>query len=741
MEISATEINLLCRRISSSLPSGEYSISSIYSIEGGLLLRLRHPTLPEKMIAVSDSATWITTKNLALPEASHFISSIRDKVERQALVGVNQVGNERIARFTLEERRRGSHANLYGEFFAGGNQVLTEPENERGDGIIIDVANPQRFRHRSLVPGEVYSLPPARGVALEKVSNDLLSRLLVAGEERGGAKDEAKEGRTKSPGKVSAIKWFGRTVGTSRKFVEEIFARSGVNPDVPFEHISSKDVQALAGACADLTSELENSDSGYVLIPSGGNNELSIPSPAESPSGQSGEAVQVDVCPIVPLQWKRLEASGRATVLRFGSFGEALDEAYVQSMVYSRRKRASIEARAKSAELASAIHKQELMLEKNAFAAKELREIGAALMRQSYEEPQVTSELLEKIRILGIVEIDEQSPNASLRFVAEPRSFVSRFSGRAMASRLFDEAKRLEENNRKILLVQRELLSEKEDLESRTAEQEERAERRLNTERRAREWFERYRWFLASEGSLVVGGRDSTSNSVIINKYTESRDIVFHADLHGSPFFVLKRGGESRMEGVHTSEEVALEVAQATVSFSRAWKDELGSADAYWVHANQVKKSAPSGEYLPRGSFFVEGKKNFVKHVKVELGVGVLTSTKLKELLNSNADGRTSEDATGAASQERAASPENVRLHAIVLCGPERSISNYCFAFVRVAPGKEKASSIAKRIKQSLISKVKEDELKNISKRLTIDDIIRVLPSGNYKLVSEKQNR
>ena len=38
----------------------------------------------------------------------------------------------------------------------------------------------------------------------------------------------------------------------------------------------------------------------------------------------------------------------------------------------------------------------------------------------------------------------------------------------------------------------------------------------------------------------------------------------------------------------------------------------------------QVSKSAPSGEYLPQGSFMIRGKKNFINPPKLELGFGFL---------------------------------------------------------------------------------------------------------------------
>jgi hypothetical protein len=205
--------------------------------------------------------------------------------------------------------------------------------------------------------------------------------------------------------------------------------------------------------------------------------------------------------------------------------------------------------------------------------------------------------------------------------------------------------------------------------------------------------------------------------------------LVFHADLHGSPFFLLMNARNQISSEQSTSAlEIGIEqeLAQATVSFSRAWKDELGSADAYWVEPGQIKKSAPSGEYLPRGSFFIEGKKNLVKHLRVELCVGLVTD----DVLPSQSP------------RERNLFSDDER-SLVVICGPERAIQGYCLSYVKIAPGKERSSSVARRVKQLLISKIKEEQaaLKGAAKKIPIDDIIRTLPSGSFKIVSEKQNR
>ena len=53
-------------------------------------------------------------------------------------------------------------------------------------------------------------------------------------------------------------------------------------------------------------------------------------------------------------------------------------------------------------------------------------------------------------------------------------------------------------------------------------------------------WYEKFRWFHASNGMLVIGGRDATSNETIVKNHMDADDLVFHTDMAGSPFFVIK---------------------------------------------------------------------------------------------------------------------------------------------------------------------------------------------------------
>ena len=133
-----------------------------------------------------------------------------------------------------------------------------------------------------------------------------------------------------------------------------------------------------------------------------------------------------------------------------------------------------------------------------------------------------------------------------------------------------------------------------------------------------KEWFEKFRWFISSDGYLVVAGKDAVSNEVLVKKHVEKNDPVFHADVTGSPFVVIKT------EGKTPSEQVLREAGEFAASFSRGWREGMGSADVYWVKPDQLSKTGPSGEYVAHGAFAVLGKRNWMRGLPLKVAVGVI---------------------------------------------------------------------------------------------------------------------
>ena len=124
-------------------------------------------------------------------------------------------------------------------------------------------------------------------------------------------------------------------------------------------------------------------------------------------------------------------------------------------------------------------------------------------------------------------------------------------------------------------------------------------------ERKKKEWFEKFRWFLSSDDFLVIGGRDATTNEIVIKKHTDKNDLVFHTELAGSPFVIIKN-----IENKNIPEQTIKEAAEFCASFSKSWKSGRTTAELYHINPDQVTKEAPAGlAALAKGSFMINGKR------------------------------------------------------------------------------------------------------------------------------------
>lgn len=208
---------------------------------------------------------------------------------------------------------------------------------------------------------------------------------------------------------------------------------------------------------------------------------------------------------------------------------------------------------------------------------------------------------------------------------------------------------------------------------------------------RKREWFERFRWFITSEGFLAIGGRNAQMNEEIVSKYLESKDLFFHTQSPGAPAVVLKRGQEA-------GEKSLIETAQFAAIYSSLWKQGMHSGEVYYVTPEQVKRSAKAGEYLPRGSFYIVGKRNYIT-VELKCAIGVDLS--------------------------------NLR----VMGGPVDAISKYCDHYVILEIGDKDLNEIAVEIAKTLVERAREDEKHVVKAVATPDEIAKFLPPGRSRIV------
>jgi predicted ribosome quality control (RQC) complex YloA/Tae2 family protein len=194
--------------------------------------------------------------------------------------------------------------------------------------------------------------------------------------------------------------------------------------------------------------------------------------------------------------------------------------------------------------------------------------------------------------------------------------------------------------------------------------------------RREKRWYEAFRWFISSDDLLVIGGRDATSNEVLIKKHLSQNDKVFHANISGAPFFIIKEGDESL-------EKTLKEAAEAAAAYSKAWSRGLGSVDVYNISPSQVSKTPPSGEYLPKGAFMIYGEKKWDKNITLKVAVGEYEDS--------------------------------------VIGGPVSAIASKTKKYVVIEPGDMGQGTLAKKIREKL----------GVG---NIDEIQRFLPAGGGKI-------
>ncbi|GAH40436.1 unnamed protein product, partial [marine sediment metagenome] len=86
--------------------------------------------------------------------------------------------------------------------------------------------------------------------------------------------------------------------------------------------------------------------------------------------------------------------------------------------------------------------------------------------------------------------------------------------------------------------------------------------KRKEVKREKEEWYERFRWFETSDGFLVIGGKDATTNEIVVKKYMDVNDLFFHTQAEGAPAVIAKTAGKDVFDAS------LREIAQFAASYS-----------------------------------------------------------------------------------------------------------------------------------------------------------------------------
>ena len=634
MTLAGIELRYLVEEITKGIK--DYYVSNIYGItRNSVLFKLHHPEKTDILLMFSTFGLWTTGIKIDQIEENRLIKRLRNDLLRAKITSIKQIGSERIVYVTFTGFDQ--EFVLVGEFFSEGNIILCNKEMK-----ILSLLHSIDVRHRKLGVGLTYVSPPSSGLDLFDVTRDDIEQIRTV--------------------QTAVVRWVGRTLGLPTKYAEEITKIAGIDPQVIGNTLSEEQVGKIFQATRNLIDKVV-----------GGNHEPYI---VHNEKG-------ADVIPVP------LGNVSEENCTKVPSFMKGLDLLFSENLLEQGKSSQSTTANEKIAELEHKLEEQNKAISLVKERANGISSVAKALQGiassgvTSIEDPKIVSLLaqygsaLRKEAGIPLISIGDE------KIKVNPQSSIQ-----AIASVLFNESKK---QLRAIDTIESERKKTEKNLETFRKQASIARESVVFTVQKKKEWFERYRWFFTSDNLLAIGGRDASSNSSVIRKHLDKNDKVFHAEIVGSPFFVLKNEAEDKVSSV-------TEVAQATVCFSRAWREGLYGLNAYWVRPDQIKTAAPSGQFIAKGSFVIEGTRNFVQVSSLQLSVGLYEKN------------------------------DNYSL----MCGPPSAVKKKCIYFVTIEPTGQEMTEIAKKIKLEFL---KFEEKKEVIKSINIDDFIRALPAGDSHII------
>jgi len=639
-----------------------------------------HPAF--QLILEAGRRIHFTTYKMEKPSRpTAFCMALRGYLGNAWLANVEQYEFERVVILSLKTGKGALRLVL--EVFGDGNVILVGEDNK-----ILQALTYKRMRDRNVLRGEVFQFAPSGGKNPLGVSLEGLSEGL------------------KASGNVEVVRAMARFLGIGGEYSEEVLVRADVEKTKSCDVLSVDEVKALYGSLQDLLLQVRTGELRPCIV-----------------LGEDGGLVDV-----VPFKLRQYENKG-VQFQSFDSFNEALDEFYtrvsaveeatagievdklkseaerLKRMIAEQQKlltegeaKAELEKRIGDTVYAHISELQALFdkLLTGKQSGKDLKAVVAQICAEKQKGPiQCASfESLDRKGFAVAVTVDGLKFELSLRRTLFENA--GEFYGRAKQTKQKMKGARnaLEDTNKQLASVEAKIHDAEALEHGKPAEAlEELARRKI----RPKKWFEKFRWFISSDGFLVIAGKDAVTNEVLIKKHSSDNDVVFHADIVGAPFVVVKT------EMKEPSNQCLSEAGKFAASFSRAWRESYGSVDVYWVKPEQLSKGGPSGESVGHGAFVVRGQRNWMRGIKLELAVGVVADT-------------------------------NGTIQ--FAGGPVGAIKTRTEAYVTIVPGDMSGKELLKLILRALANKVPKELREKISK-VSIEELRNYIPFSKGRISEE----
>ena len=593
---------------------------------------------------------------------------LRKRVKGANVVSIEQHNFDRVVEIKMKKEET---YTLIVELFAKGNIILLNESNE----IILPLKR-KHWSDRDISSKKEYLFPAEHGINPIELTIDEFREIVSSGED-----DEI----------VRVL----ATNGLGSLYAEEIMLNVEISKKTPCSNLNAEDILSIYNAMKTLFEPLERKEFNPMIV----NNKKEVER-LQSENPDKKYKFKEDVIPIKIKQYETYEKE------EYESFNEACDEFYSSKVKNEITNIQEAAWNKKVSRFSKRLEKQEETLRNFEKTIEDSQRKGELLFTNYVQVDNILNVIkgarekdygwkeigktLKDAKKSGMEDaqiFESMDPLGNITLIIDGTSIAldSKKSIPDNAEVYYEKAKKAKRKIKGALIAIENTKAQLADME---AKKEKAMSNIMVPQKRVKKnlkWYEKLRWFVSSEGILVVCGRDAGTNEAVVKKYLEQNDIYLHADIHGAPSVVAKVTSNS------LNDNLLKELGEFSASFSSAWSKNFTSQDVYWVEPDQVSKTPVSGEFVPKGAFIVRGHRNYIRGCKLEISIG---------LVDYDGDKR-------------------------IMAGPTDAMKKHTNKFVTIKPGYTKKEKIAKEI----LSRINEEDL------LSLDDVVRVLPSGKCDFI------
>jgi predicted ribosome quality control (RQC) complex YloA/Tae2 family protein len=701
--ISNIDIFVLANELNSIIQDG--FIQNIYELpsDGIILIKFRTKVGKKNVIIDPKKRINITQFDYPVPPyPSQFIMALRKYMKGRRIERVYQYNLDRIIVFQLRSSE-GEPWKFVIEFFSGGNYILVD-----GEDRTYMAKKYKKMRERTILAKKPYDFPSSRGIDLWNLKLEILSDLIKENNDE-------------------VVRILARKLSIGGYISEEICLRAKIDKKKKTQDLSDEEILLLFNTIINFTQSLQNLEISPRIILNGDKKEIGF-----EPIG--------------------LEIYNNYNYTNKETFNETIDDFFskfdndnlfsgdVQESKGKLTKNEKI-LQKQLEKITESEEKREKSLNKGHLIYQYLNQIDnliSTIMIQKREKNRTWKEITEILMMGKEKNIPESlifekifAKEVKVQINLESNIFKLDLKKSAIvnAELIYKQAKKAK---KKIVGATIAAEVSKKKIEKQLEQHQLIEERKAVLLKKPKsKWYEKFRWFISSQEFLIVGGRDASSNELIVKKHMKKQDLFFHTDVRGSSVCIIQNP-----DNVEIPQETINETAIFASSYSSAWKSGWGSVDIFYVNPDQVSKSPKSGEYLSKGSFYITGKKNYLSKPFLELGIGVdliaaYDETQSEKELEEDPDeiiGKNVNKDDG----------EKIQYYPQIISAPVSVLKKNKINHVRIKPSKSalKTSALAKKILARFIKQASVEE-KMWVRLASINDIIRTTPSGSGELLEK----